>query len=156
MSESAIPAYITSLIRRHTWRLDKSKGQGSPFQEGSATAGSDRTPGSHRNKHQLAARYRATHRDGTTTHSGSRVERIPDGLDLAGPFVVELSCPAVLYRQCQRGSHGGGRGNADSDFQLRRRQKRTESRLSERQFEFKSFTIIVARDRTGSRQITAD
>jgi hypothetical protein len=31
------------------------------------------------------------------------------------------------------------------------RQKRTESGLSERQFEFKSFTIIVARNQTGSR-----
>ena len=34
--------------------------------------------------------------------------------------------------------------------------KRTESGLSERQFEFKSFTIIVARSRTGSDQKIAD
>ena len=34
------------------------------------------------------------------------------------------------------------------DFQPRRRQRRTESGPSERQFEFKSFTIIVARRRT--------
>jgi hypothetical protein len=32
---------------------------------------------------------------------------------------------------CQRRSHGRGRGNSDCDFQPRRRQKRTESRLSE-------------------------
>ena len=31
-------------------------------------------------------------------------------------------------------------------FQPRRRQKRTESGLSERQFEFKSFAVIVARN----------
>ena len=49
-----------------------------------------------------------------------------------------------------------GRGNADCDFQPRRRQKRTESGLSERHFEFKSFTIIVARNRTGSRRKIAD
>ena len=41
---------------------------------------------------------------------------------------------------------GHGRGNADCDFQPRRRQKRTESRLSERQFELKSFAIIVVRN----------
>src|SRR5437870_7577639 len=52
----------------------------------------------------------------------------------------------------QRGSHGCGGGNADCDFQPRRRQKRTESGLSERQFALKSFTIIVARNRTGSRR----
>jgi hypothetical protein len=38
----------------------------------------------------------------------------------------------------------------------RRRQKRTESGLSERHFEFKSFTIIVARNQTGSRRKIAD
>ena len=42
------------------------------------------------------------------------------------------------------------------DFQPRRRQKRTESGLSEGQFELKSFTIIVARNRTGSRRKIAD
>jgi hypothetical protein len=35
-------------------------------------------------------------------------------------------------------------------------QKRTESGLSERHFEVKSFTIIVARNRTGSRRKIAD
>jgi hypothetical protein len=50
------------------------------------------------------------------------------------------------YPQCQRGWHGCGGGNADCDFQPRRRQDRTESGLSERQFEFKSFTLIVARN----------
>ncbi len=49
-----------------------------------------------------------------------------------------------------------GGGNADSDFQPRRRQMRTESGLSEGQFEVKSFTIIVARNRTGSRRKIAD
>jgi len=44
----------------------------------------------------------------------------------------------------------------DCDFQPRRRQKRTESGLSERHFEFKSFTVIVARKRTGSRRKIAD
>ena len=44
----------------------------------------------------------------------------------------------------------------DCDFQPRRRQKRTESELSERHFEFKSFTVIVARNRTGSRRKIAD
>ena len=53
----------------------------------------------------------------------------------------------MLYPQCERGSHGCGRGSADCDFQPRRRQKRTESGLSERQFEFKSFAIIVVRNR---------
>jgi hypothetical protein len=43
-------------------------------------------------------------------------------------------------------------GNADCDFQPRRKQKRTEGGLSERQREFKSFTIILARNRTGSRR----
>jgi hypothetical protein len=62
----------------------------------------------------------------------------------------------VLYPQCQRGSHGCGRGNADCDFQPRRRPKRTESGLSEGHFEFKSFTIIVSRNRTGSRRNIAD
>jgi len=62
----------------------------------------------------------------------------------------------VLYPQCERGSHGCGRGNADCDFQPCRRQKRTESGLSERQFELKSFTIIIARNRTGSRRKIAD
>jgi len=57
----------------------------------------------------------------------------------------------VLYPQCQRGSNGCGRGNADCDFQPCRRQKRTESGLSEGECEFKSFTIIVARNRTRSR-----
>jgi integrase len=37
----------------------------------------------------------------------------------------------LLYAQCERGSHGCGRGDADCDFQPRRRQKRTESGLSE-------------------------
>jgi hypothetical protein len=41
-------------------------------------------------------------------------------------------------------------------FQPRRRQKRTESGLSERQFKFKSFTIIAARNQTGSRGKIAD
>lgn len=63
---------------------------------------------------------------------------------------------AVLYPQCERGSHGCGRGNSDCDFQPCRRQKRTESGLSERQFEAKSFTIIVARNRAGSRRKLAD
>ena len=63
---------------------------------------------------------------------------------------------AVLYPQCQRGSHGCGRGHADCDFQPRRRPKRTESGLSERQFEVKSFAIIVTRNRTGSRRKIAD
>ncbi len=48
------------------------------------------------------------------------------------------------------------RGNADCDFQPRRRPKRTESGLSDRQFEFKSFTIIVGRNRTGFRRKIAD
>jgi integrase-like protein len=34
--------------------------------------------------------------------------------------------------------------------------RRTESGLSERQFEFKSFTVIAARNRTASRRKTAD
>ena len=41
-------------------------------------------------------------------------------------------------------------------FQPRCRQKRTESGLSERQFEVKCFTVIVARNRTGSRRKIAD
>jgi len=41
-------------------------------------------------------------------------------------------------------------------FQPRRRQKRTESGLSERQFEVNSFTIIAARNRSGSRRKIAD
>jgi hypothetical protein len=44
----------------------------------------------------------------------------------------------------------------DCNFQTRRRQKRTESGLSERQFEFKSFIIIVARKRTRSPRKIAD
>jgi hypothetical protein len=55
-------------------------------------------------------------------------------------------------RGCQREPHGCARHNADCDFQPRRRQKRTESGLSEMQFEFKSFTIIAAENRTGSRR----
>ena len=47
--------------RRYTRRSRKSKGQGSSFREGSATADSLRTPGSHRNEHQFTARHRATH-----------------------------------------------------------------------------------------------
>jgi hypothetical protein len=42
-----------------------------------------------------------------------------------------------------------GEGQSDSG------QKRTESGLSEGQFEFKSFTVIVAGNRTGSRRKTA-
>ena len=41
-------------------------------------------------------------------------------------------------------------------FQARRRQKRTDSGLSEWQCKVKSFTIIMARNQTGSRQKTAD
>jgi hypothetical protein len=41
-------------------------------------------------------------------------------------------------------------------FSEHRRQKRTESGLSEGQCEFKSFAIIVARNQTESRQKTAD
>jgi hypothetical protein len=41
-------------------------------------------------------------------------------------------------------------------FQPRRRQKRTESGLSESQFEVNSFTIIAARNRSGSRRKIAD
>ena len=53
---------------------------------------------------------------------------------------------SVANPQCQRGSHGCGRGNADCDSQPRRKQKQTESGLSERQFEFKPLTIIVSRN----------
>jgi hypothetical protein len=41
-------------------------------------------------------------------------------------------------------------------FQPCRRQKRTESGLSEKQSEFKSFTIIAARNQSGSRVKIAD
>ena len=40
-------------------------------------------------------------------------------------------------------------------FQARRRQKRTDSGLSEWQCKVKSFTIIMARNQTGSRQKTS-
>jgi hypothetical protein len=44
-----------------------------PFREGSATAGSHRPPGFHRNERQLAARHRVAHRDGTRrTADGGR------------------------------------------------------------------------------------
>lgn len=83
MPESAVPEYITSLIRhfygssrRHTRRLRKSQGQGSPFRKSGATADSRRPPGSHRNQHEPAARHWATHRDWTTTHSRWRVDRV--------------------------------------------------------------------------------
>src|ERR1700688_63622 len=64
--------------RRHTRRLSESKGQGSPFREGSATARPHRPPGSYRNKRELASRHRAAHRDRTTAHRGWGAERILD------------------------------------------------------------------------------
>ncbi len=67
---------------RYARRLDKSQGKGNPFREGSATASSRRPPGSQRNEHELTARHRATHRDGTTTHSRWRVDRVL-GFELA-------------------------------------------------------------------------
>src|SRR5207245_8540355 len=68
--------------RRYTRRFRESQGQGGPFREGSATASSRRPPGSQRNEHELTARHRSTHRDGTTTHSRWRVDRVL-GLELA-------------------------------------------------------------------------
>src|ERR1700732_3838502 len=77
---------------------------------------------------------------------------------MAGCSEVDTNCSERGFHipPRQRGSHGCGGGNADCDFQPRRRQKRTESGLSERQFALKSFTIIVARNRTGSRRKIAD
>lgn len=89
MPENATPAYITSLISHFEDLRDGTHGglresqrQGSPFREGGGTAGSSRPTGSHRNEHQLAARHRATHRNGTTTHTRRRVDRVMD-LELA-------------------------------------------------------------------------
>jgi hypothetical protein len=89
MPESAVPAYITSLIRHFEDLRDgthggsaRRKGQGRPFREGSATAGSYRPQSSRRNEHELVASHRAAHRDGTTTHTGWRAERIL-GFELA-------------------------------------------------------------------------
>src|SRR5207249_10188821 len=77
---------------------------------------------------------------------------------MAGCSEVHTTCSERCFHipPRQRGAHGCGGGNADCDFQPRRRQKRTESGLSERQFELKSFTIIIARNRTGSRRKLAD
>src|SRR5205807_6717968 len=77
---------------------------------------------------------------------------------MAGCSEVHTTCSERCFHipPRQRGSHGCGGGNADCDFQPRRRQKRTEIGLSERQFELKSFTIIIARNRTGSRRKIAD
>src|SRR6267143_948307 len=77
---------------------------------------------------------------------------------MAGCSEVHTTCSERCFHipPRQRGLHGCGGGNADCDFQPCRRQKRTESGLSERQFELKSFTIIIARNRTGSRRKIAD
>jgi len=83
MLKSTIPAYITSLIRHfedlrdgthggYTSRRDKQ----AHFEKAVATAGSRRPPSSHRNEHELAARHRATHLEGATTHGCWRAERI--------------------------------------------------------------------------------
>jgi hypothetical protein len=52
--------------------------------------------------------------------------------------------------------HVAARGNAGCGFQLCHGQERTESGLSTRQFEFKSFTIIVVGNRAGSHRKVAD
>jgi hypothetical protein len=78
---------------------------------------------------------------------------VESSLKLRSDFKLTLQC---YFPQSQRGSHGCGGGNADCDFQPRRRPKRTESGLSERHFELKSFTIIVARNRTGFRRKIAE
>src|SRR5437899_10540421 len=77
---------------------------------------------------------------------------------MAGCSEVHTTCSERCFHipPRQRGSHGCGGGNADCDFQPRRRQKRTESGLSEGPYEVKSFTIIVARNRSGSRRKIED
>ncbi len=80
MPASAVPAYITSLIRHFEDLRDGTHGRSASrkdkeahFEKAVQLLG---PPGSHRNEHELAARHRAAHRDRTTTHSGRRAERI--------------------------------------------------------------------------------
>jgi hypothetical protein len=77
MPESAIPAYDHQPnppfkdLRDGTHGGSASrKDKEAPFRKGTTTAGFHRPPGSHRDEHELTARRRAAHRDGTTTHNG--------------------------------------------------------------------------------------
>jgi len=81
MSQSTMPAYITSLIRHFEDLRDGTHG-GSASREGSATAGAYRPPGFERNEHEFVARHGTSHRVGITTHTGWRTERIL-GFELA-------------------------------------------------------------------------
>jgi hypothetical protein len=81
-------------------------------------------------------------------HADGILYLVESNLKLRCDVKLTLRC---YTHSCQLGSQGCGGGNADCDFQPRRRHKWTESGLSERQIEFKSFTLIVARNRTGSR-----
>jgi hypothetical protein len=89
MPESAVTAYITSLIRHFADLRDGTHGGSASrkdkeahFEKAVQLLASRRPPGSHRNEHELAARHRAAHRDGTTTHSRWRVARVL-GFELA-------------------------------------------------------------------------
>ena len=70
-----------------------------------------------------------------------------------GLHTAEASSLPEVVREDHMAASGA---TLTATFRHRRRQKRTESGLSERQFEFKSFTVIAARNRTGSRRNIAD
>src|SRR5713226_5671514 len=89
MAESATPAYITSLIRHFADLRDGTHGgsanrkdKEAHFEKAVQLLAPVAPSGSHRNEHELAARHRAAHRDGTTTHGRWRVDRVL-GLELA-------------------------------------------------------------------------
>jgi hypothetical protein len=76
-------------------------------------------------------------------HAYGTLYLVESGLKLRSDVKLPLQC----YAHSVSEDRGGG-DNADCNFQPRRRQKRTESGLSEGQFEVNSFTIIVASNRT--------
>jgi hypothetical protein len=130
MPESAIPAYITSLIR-HFEDLRNGTHGGSAsrkdkethFEKGGATAGSHRPPGSQRNERELAAQYWQTHRDRITTQRGWRAERIL-GFELARTTCSQGSANHAPSRFWKRLPSPSSSGHDSSGLAAERLQRR--------------------------------